>query len=238
EFLDVINMYLEYFQIFNIDRYMMRFSTHHRKGLGKKYVNKPELWQRTEQMVRDVLVKNNIPFVEVPDEAAFYGPKIDVQIWSATGREFTLATNQVDFAQPASFNLTFVNSEGEDEMPLVLHRAPLSTHERMIGFLIEHYAGNFPVWLAPEQVRVIPITDQHREYAVNIADRLFKAGVRAEADLGPDRMGNKIRQAQLKKVPYMLVVGDREMEAGTVSLRKRDGTQINAMPVDEFVALV
>lgn len=238
EFLDVIQMYLEYFEIFGIEKYMMRFSTHHKRGLGKKYVDKPELWIRTENMVRDVMTKNNIPFVEVPDEAAFYGPKIDVQIWSATGREFTLATNQVDFAQPASFDLTFVNSEGEDEMPLVLHRAPLSTHERMIGFLIEHYAGNFPVWLAPEQVRIIPITDEHHDYANQIADMLFEAGVRAEADLGSDRMGNKIRQAQLMKVPYMLIVGDREMEAGTVSLRRRDGSQVNGMPLGEFKELV
>ena len=238
EFLDVIDMYLEYFKIFDIEKYMMRFSTHHPKGLGKKYVDKPELWVQTEQMVRDVLRNNHVPYVEVPDEAAFYGPKIDVQIWSATGREFTLATNQVDFAQPASFDLTFVNSEGEDEMPLVLHRAPLSTHERMIGFLIEHYAGNFPVWLAPEQVRVIPITDEHHEYVKQVQGRLFEAGVRVKADLGPDRMGNKIRQAQLMKVPYMLVVGDREMEDNVVSLRKRDGTQVNGVPVDEFVALV
>ena len=132
-------------------------------------------------MVRDVLRNNHVRYVEVPDEAAFYGPKIDVQIWSATGREFTLATNQVDFAQPASFDLTFVNSEGEDEMPLVLHRAPLSTHERMIGFLIEHYAGNFPVWLAPEQVRVIPVADEHHEYVKQVQGRLFEAGVRVKA---------------------------------------------------------
>ncbi len=238
EFLDVINMYLEYFAIFGIDRYVMRFSTHHRRGLGKKYVDNEALWLQTEQMVREVMSNSGVPFVEVPDEAAFYGPKIDVQIWSATGREFTLATNQVDFAQPASFNLTFTNRDGEEEMPLVLHRAPLSTHERMIGFLLEHYAGNFPVWLAPEQVRVIPITDGHHEYANRIARELFDAGARAKADLGSDRMGAKIRHAQLMKVPYMLVVGDREMEDNVVSLRKRDGTQVNNMPVAEFVALI
>jgi threonyl-tRNA synthetase len=238
EFMDVIDMYREYFDIFGIEKYIMRFSTHHPKGLGKKYVDNERLWLKTEEMVRRAMTNGNVPFVEVPDEAAFYGPKIDVQIWSATGREFTLATNQVDFAQPERFELTYVNSEGEDEMPLCLHRAPLSTHERMIGFLIEHYAGNFPVWLAPEQVRVIPITDDHHAYAQQIADKLFDAGVRAEADLGSDRMNAKIRAAQLMKVPYMLVVGDREVEAGTVALRNRDGERQNALPVDEFLAMV
>ena len=127
----------------------MRFSTHHARGLGKKYVDNERLWLHTEEMVRRAMQNGKVPFVEVPDEAAFYGPKIDVQIWSAIGREFTLATNQVDFAQPPRFDLAFINSDGVDETPLCIHRAPLSTHERMIGFLIEHYAGSFPVWLAP-----------------------------------------------------------------------------------------
>ncbi len=238
EFIDVINMYLEYFEIFDIEQYVMRFSTHHKKGLGKKYVDNEPLWLKTEEMVRRVMQKNNVPFVEVPDEAAFYGPKIDVQIWSAIGREFTLATNQVDFAQPASFNLSFVNPQGEQEMPLCLHRAPLSTHERMIGFLIEHYAGKFPVWLSPEQVRVIPITETHNQHAAQLQKRLRQAGIRARADLGSDRMNAKIRQAQLMQIPYMLVIGDREMENDTVSLRRRDNTRQNDLPVAEFMASV
>jgi threonyl-tRNA synthetase len=184
------------------------------------------------------MINGNIPFVEVPDEAAFYGPKIDVQIWSAIGREFTLATNQVDFAVPGRFELSFVNSEGKDETPLCIHRAPLSTHERLIGFLIEHYAGNFPVWLAPQQVAVVPITSAHDEYATSLADRLIQAGVRAEADLSAERMNAKIRNAQLMKVPYMLVVGDQEVQESSVSLRKRDGSRQNGMPFAEFEALV
>ncbi len=238
EFMAVVSLYLRYFEIFGIDRYVMRLSTHHKKGLGKKYVDNERLWLKTEEMVRQAMRNGGVPFVEVPDEAAFYGPKIDVQIWSATGREFTLATNQVDFAQPARFELKFVNSEGVEETPLCIHRAPLSTHERMIGFLIEHYAGNFPVWLAPEQVRIIPITDAHREYALSIERRLFDLGVRATADLGSERMNAKIRSAQLMKVPYMLVVGDQEVSAGTVALRKRDGSRQDNMPLEEFVALV
>jgi threonyl-tRNA synthetase len=187
-------------------------------------------------MVRSAMINGRVPFVEVPDEAAFYGPKIDVQIWSAIGREFTLATNQVDFAVPERFDLHFVNAEGVDETPLCIHRAPLSTHERMIGFLIEHYAGAFPAWLAPEQVRVIPITDGHNEYASQVAAQIREAGIRGAADLGSERMNAKIRNAQLMKVPYMLVVGDQEMANNAVSLRRRDGSRQNDLPVAEFIA--
>jgi len=238
EFLAVVDMYKRYFELFGLDRYVMRLSTHHPKGLGKKYVDNQRLWLKTEDMVRRAMTNGNVPFVEVPDEAAFYGPKIDVQVWSAIGKEFTLATNQVDFAVPSRFDLTFINAAGEEETPLCIHRAPLSTHERMVGFLIEHYAGAFPVWLAPEQARVIPITDVHNEYAEQVRQRLAAAGVRVSADLGSERMNNKIRQAQLMKVPYMLVVGDQEMEQDTVALRKRDGARQNGLSVAEFLAQI
>ncbi|GAB4435537.1 MAG: threonine--tRNA ligase [Anaerolineae bacterium] len=236
EFMDVIDMYMTYFKIFDIQQYVMRFSTHHKKGLGKKYVDNERLWLKTEEMVRRAMRNGGVEFVEVPDEAAFYGPKIDVQVWSAIGREFTLATNQVDFAVPPRFDLTFINDRGEHETPLCIHRAPLSTHERMIGFLIEHYAGKFPVWLAPEQARVIPITEAHNDYAVQLQKRLRAAGIRASADLGNDRMNAKIRQAQLMQVPYQLVVGDREIEEQTVALRRRDNTRQNGLPVAQFIA--
>ena len=238
EFMGVIAMYRQYFDIFGIDKYVMRLSTHHAKGLGKKYIDNERLWLKTEEMVRNAMRNGGVPFDEVPDEAAFYGPKIDVQVWSAIGREFTLPTNQVDFAQPERFDLKFINQNGEDEVPLVIHRAPLSTHERMIGFLIEHYAGNFPVWLAPEQVRVIPITDNHNDYTLSLVRRLRGEGVRAEADLGSERMNAKIRKAQGMKVPYMLVVGDQEMANDAVSLRRRDGSRQDGMPTSEFMALV
>jgi threonyl-tRNA synthetase len=238
EFMGVIDLYHQYFDIFGIEKYIMRLSTHHKSGLGKKYVDNERLWLKTEAMVRQAMDNGNVPYEEVPDEAAFYGPKIDVQIWSVIGKEFTLATNQVDFAQPARFNLTFINRDGQEETPLCIHRAPLSTHERMIGFLIEHFAGNFPVWLSPDQVRLIPITDTHNDYALRLVSQMKERGIRAEADLSNDRMNAKIRQAQLFKVPYMLVVGDREMSEGTVSLRKRDGSRTDGMPVDEFIKLV
>ncbi len=238
EFMGVIDLYHKYFEIFGIDRYIMRLSTHHKNGLGKKYVDNERLWLKTEDMVRRAMDNGEVPYEEVPDEAAFYGPKIDVQIWSVIGKEFTLATNQVDFAQPGRFNLTFINRDGQEETPLCIHRAPLSTHERMIGFLLEHYGGNFPVWLSPDQVRVIPITDSHNDYALSLVSQMKEQGIRVEADLSSERMNSKIRQAQLFKVPYMLVVGEREMSEGTVSLRRRDGSRTDAMPIDKFIRVV
>lgn len=238
EFLAVVELYLKYFALFGIDRYVMRLSTHHNRGLGKKYVDNERLWLKTEEMVRNAMRNGGVPFVEAADEAAFYGPKIDVQIWSAIGREFTLATNQVDFAVPERFNLTFINRHGEEETPLCIHRAPLSTHERMVGFLLEHYAGNFPVWLSPDQVRIIPITDSHNEYARQLEQEMRVAGIRAEADLGQDRMNAKIRSAQLLKIPYMAVVGDQEVSTHTIALRRRDGSRQNDVPVEAFIEQV
>ncbi len=238
EFIGVINLYLEYFRLFNIEDYYMRLSTHHARGLGKKYVDNLELWLKTEELVRQAMRNNNIPYIEASDEAAFYGPKIDVQVKSAIGREFSLATNQVDFAVPERFDLKFINEKGEEERPLIIHRAPLSTHERLVGFLLEQYAGNFPVWLSPEQVRIIPITDSQNEAAKQLRAQLKALGVRAEADLEGDRMQAKIRKAQLLKVPYMAVLGEREVSAGQVALRRRDGTQQNNLPVAEFIAML
>jgi threonyl-tRNA synthetase len=236
EFLGVVDLYRKYFELFGIEKYVMRLSLHSKAGLGKKYVDNERLWLKTEDMVRSAMTRGNVPYVEAEDEAAFYGPKIDVQVWSAIGREFSLMTNQVDFAVPPRFDLKFTNKEGNEEIPLCIHRAPLSTHERMIGFLLEHYAGNFPVWLSPEQVRVIPITDGQNEYAENIVQQLRENGVRVHADISAQRMNAKIRQAQLMKVPYMLVVGENEMNAGQVSLRVRDGSQQNNIPLAEFMA--
>jgi len=235
EFMGVVGLYQAYFKLFGIDRYVMRLSTFHPRGLGKKYVDNERLWLKTEDMVRRAMQNGGVPYVEAVDEAAFYGPKIDVQIWSAIGREFTLATNQVDFAIPDRFDLTFVNRNGGNETPLCIHRAPLSTHERMVGFLLEHYAGNFPVWLSPDQVRIIPITDLHNEYSQNLAERMRAEGIRASADLSSERMNAKIRNAQLFKVPYMAVVGDQEKDSGTIALRRRDGSRQNDMPVEMFI---
>jgi threonyl-tRNA synthetase len=236
EFMAVIDLYKKYLDLFGISKFVMRLSLHSKEGLGKKYVDNERLWLKTEDMVRRAMINGGVPFVEAANEAAFYGPKIDGQVWSAIGREFTLATNQVDFAQPGRFNLVFMNKNGVEETPLCIHRAPLSTHERFIGFLLEHYAGNFPVWLSPEHVRVIPITDNQNEYAEKVVAQLREQGIRVSADVSAQRMNAKIREAQLMKVPYMLVVGENEASAGTVSLRVRDGSRQDNIPQAEFIA--
>ncbi|KAF0107645.1 MAG: threonyl-tRNA synthetase [Anaerolineaceae bacterium] len=236
EFMGVIELYKKYFDLFGIEKYVMRFSLHNKEGLGKKYIDNERLWLKTEEMVRRAMTNGSVPFVEAANEAAFYGPKIDVQIWSAIGKEFTLATNQVDFAQPGRFDLKYMSREGVEETPLCIHRAPLSTHERMVGFLLEHYAGNFPAWLSPEQARVIPITDNQNGYAEGIVRQLREAGIRASSDVSSNRMNAKIRDAQLMKTPYMLVVGENEASAGQVSLRVRDGSRQDNIPLAEFVA--
>jgi threonyl-tRNA synthetase len=237
EFMGVIDLYIKYFKLFGIDKYVMRFSTHNQEGLGKKYVDNVALWLKTEEMVRRAMINGGVNFVEVPGEAAFYGPKIDVQIWSAIGREFSLGTNQVDFAQPLRFDLKFTNKNGQEEMPLVIHRAPLGTHERTIGFLLEHFAGAFPAWLAPTQAMVIPIADRHAEYAKNVQAQLRDLGFRAELDDRAERINAKIRNAQLMKIPYMLVVGDKEVEANAVAVRLRTGEDLKAMPLEQFIAM-
>jgi len=235
EFKAVNDMYLKYFEIFGIDKYVMRLSLHDPEKLGQKYVNEPALWLETEELVRNVLIDAKIPFVEVKGEGAFYGPKIDVQIWSAIGREFTLATNQVDFAQPRSFKLSFTNKNNEPEIPLVIHRAPLGTHERFIGFLLEHYAGKFPVWLAPLQVKVLPISDKFIDYANEVQKQLSKAGVRVETDDRNEKIGKKIREAELSRVPYMLVVGEKEMNENKVSVRRQGKGDAGMESVQDFV---
>lgn len=235
EFKAVNEMYLTYFKIFGIDKYVMRLSLHDASKLGKKYVDEPELWKETEALVRDVLVRTNTPFVEVQDEAAFYGPKIDVQIWSTIGREFTLATNQVDFAQGRRFNLEFTNKDNAPEIPLIIHRAPLGTHERFIGFLLEHYAGKFPLWLAPLQVKILPISDRFMEYAQNILESLKNADIRAEIDDRPEKIGRKIRDTELAKVPYMLVVGEKEVNENKVAVRRQGRGDAGSKPVDDFI---
>ena len=235
EFRAVNDMYLKYFKIFGIEKYVMRLSLHEPSKLGQKYINEPELWLETEAMVREVLKESNIPYVEVPDEGAFYGPKIDVQIWSAIGREFTLATNQVDFAQGRRFKLSYTNKDNQPEVPLIIHRAPLGTHERFIGFLLEHYAGKFPLWLAPVQVKILPISDRFMEHAQKTLTRLKKAGIRAEIDDRNEKIGKKIRDTELMKVPYMFVIGEKEVEADAVSVRKQGKGDAGMFPLSEII---
>ena len=221
EFRAVNEMYLKYFQIFGIEKYVMRLSLHDPAKLGQKYVNEPALWIETEAMVRKVLIDTGTPFIEVQDEAAFYGPKIDVQIWSTIGREFTLATNQVDFNSGLKFKLSYTNSSNESEVPLIIHRAPLGTHERFIGFLLEHYAGRFPLWLSPLQVKVLPISDKFLPYAKQVEQALLESGIRVEIDDRNEKIGKKIRDTELSRTPFMLVVGEKEMQENSVSVRRQ-----------------
>ena len=238
EFNAVNEMYLKYFKIFGIEKYVMRFSTHDPAKLGQKFVNEPELWKQTEDMVQRVLDESNINYVKVPNEAAFYGPKIDVQVESAIGREFTLATNQVDFAVPKRFGQTYRDRDNTEKTPLCIHRAPLGTHERFIGFLIEHYAGNFPLWLAPEQVRVLTLNEDPAllAYAKPIVSELRSHMVRAEGDFTTNPIKAKIADAEKARVHTMLVIGGRDMEAGVVSVRLHGKGNVGAKPKAEVVA--
>jgi threonyl-tRNA synthetase len=238
EFKAVNALYLKYFKVFGIDKYVMRFSKHDPQKLGQKYINMPELWLKTEDMVRKVLVNSGIKYVEVEDEAAFYGPKIDIQIWSAIGREFTLATNQVDFAQAERFDLSFTNENNEKERPLIIHRAPLSTHERFIGFLLEHYAGNFPAWLAPVQVAILPISDKFTPDAIKVGKYLSNNNLRSKIDSRSEKIGRKIRDAEIQKIPYMLIMGEKENESATVSVRKHKEGDKGSMPIVDFANLI
>ena len=238
EFNAVNEMYLNYFKLFGIEKYLMRFSTHDPSKLGQKSIDEPELWKQTEEMTRNVLKNFGINYVEVPNEAAFYGPKIDVQAWSVIGREFSIATNQVDFSQPRNFDLRYKDRDNIDKIPICIHRAPLGTHERFIGFLIEHYAGNFPLWLSPEQVRILTIGDDPKliDYARSILKELRAHQVRAESDESSDMINGKVQRAEQMKVHTMFVIGKRDMEADAVSVRVHGKGNLGAKPRGEVVA--
>ena len=235
EFLDVCKMYLEYFDIFGIEKYEMRLSVHDKEGLGKKYIDEPDLWIETENIVRRTLTEGKINFTEISGEAAFYGPKVDVQVWSAIGKEFTLATNQVDFAIPKRFGLSYTDQDGKEKTPLCIHRAPLSTHERFVGFLIEHYGGDFPVWLSPIQIAILPVSEKTNHYAYEVEKQLTEAGFRTTIDDKPDKIGSKIRNAELNKIPIMAVLGEKEAQNNTLSIRRRFIGDQGELSIDKII---
>ena len=234
EFIAVCNLYMEYFKIFGIEKYEMRLSLHDPKDLGKKYINNPKLWKKTEDDVRDALKDAGLKFTESVGDAAFYGPKIDVQVWSAIGKEFSLATNQVDFAVPERFNLTYKDLDGKSKTPLCIHRAPLGTHERFIGFLIEHFGGNFPLWIAPRQVTILPVSDKYNDYALTVCQSLQASGVRVDVDSRSEKIGSKIRDAEMKKVNIMVIVGEKEVEESTLTIRRRFIKQQQTISIKDF----
>ena len=236
EFIAVCNLYMEYFKIFGIEKYEMRLSLHDPKDLGKKYINNPKLWKKTEDDVRDALKDAGLKFTESVGDAAFYGPKIDVQVWSAIGKEFSLATNQVDFAVPERFKLTYKDLDGKSKTPLCIHRAPLGTHERFIGFLIEHFGGNFPLWIAPRQVTILPVSDKYNDYAHTVCESLKTSGVRADVDSRSEKIGSKIRDAEMQKVNIMVIVGEKEVENSTLTIRRRFIKQQQTISLKDFSA--
>lgn len=233
EFALTLKLFNEVFAHYRFSNYVVRLSL---RGEGGKYVNDPEKWDKAEAALRKALDDNNVEYYEAEGEAAFYGPKADIIAKDVLGREWQLSTFQVDFIQPARLGLTYIGEDNQEHVPVVLHRAVTGTTERFMGVIIEHFAGAFPVWLAPVQAVLIPIADRHNDYANKVAEQLKVAGLRVEVNGGSDRMSAKIRDAQGQKVPYMLVMGDKEMEAGAVALRLRSGDDLGAMQVDAFIA--
>jgi threonyl-tRNA synthetase len=220
EFRAVLDLCAYYYDHFRIKDYWLRLSLHDPAGLGKKYLDDPEGWQKAESAVRDALREFGRPFVEAPGEAAFYGPKVDYQIRNVVGREETASTNQLDFGVPVRFDLKYKGEDGAMHRPLVIHRAPLSTHERMIAFLIEHFGGAFPTWMAPVQVRILPVAAVCEEFAGRLAAELRRRLFRAEVDAGPESFNKRLRTAAIQKVPNVLVIGQREVAAESVTWRR------------------
>ncbi len=233
EFERVIELILQVYRAFGITDFYFRLSL--RDDASNKWMGDPAVWQRAQDAAREALRASGHPFVEATGEAAFYGPKLDVQIKDAIGREFSLSTNQIDFLMPERFGLEYVTSTQAMERPVMIHRAPIGSMERFMAYLIERYAGAFPVWLAPVQVVFIPIADRHVEAVAKLADRFRQRDLRVEVDGRSERMQAKIRDAQLQKVPYMAVVGDKELEARTLNIRRREGGDQVAVGIEDFL---
>ena len=240
EFLDVMNMHREVYEVLNINSYHLRFSTWDPEDpKGKdKYVNNPRAWEWTQKLVHEAMIDSGLPFSEGKGEAAFYGPKIDVQFKTVTGREETASTNQLDFAVPERLDLKYVGPDNREHRPYVIHRAPLGTHERFVAFLIEHFGGAFPTWLAPVQVRAITVSEKFDEYAQKVVARLRSHMIRAELEFSSDTMGKKIRNGVKQKIPNLLIIGEREQADGTVTLRKYGQEQQTTMSIDDFEKLI
>jgi len=235
EIKEVIELHEYYYKLFGIKKIKYRLSKHDPKDLGGKYVNFPDAWIENEQILREVLIDLKADFYEAENEAAFYGPKIDINVYSAIGKEYTIGTVQLDFAQPQKFNLVYVDKDGKEKMPYCIHRAPLSVHERFVGFLIEHYAGAFPVWLSPVQVKIVSVGEAHVEFSKKLAIEFKESQIRVEVDETDETVGNKIRKAVAEKVPYMLVIGDREMNSEKLAVRDRGEKTTREIGKDEFV---
>ena len=233
EFGQVVKLILSVYKDFGFNNYKFRLSLRD-KNDKVKYIDNDEMWETAESQLREILTEMNVDFYEAEGEAAFYGPKLDVQIKSALGHDVTVSTCQLDFALPERFDLTYVGEDGQNHRPVVIHRAILGTSDRFMAFLLEETKGVLPTWLAPVQVKILPISDAHVEYAKKVQDELRKLGVRVRLDDRNEKIGYKIREAQLEKVPYMLIIGNKEMEENAVGVRSHKDGDIGAMSVDDF----
>jgi threonyl-tRNA synthetase len=234
EFSNVMRLVEEAYEALGITDYSYRLSLRDPEN-KEKFAPNDEMWEQAERILREAMTELGLPFTDGLGEAAFYGPKIDIQFRDLLGREETISTVQIDFHLPNQFDLSYIGEDGAEHRPVIIHRGVISTMERMVAYLIELYGGAFPLWLAPVQATVIPIADRHVEYAEQVADDLRAAGFRADVDSRGERMQAKIRDAQLQKVPYMLVVGDRERDAGAVAVRHRNGSDLGSLPLFQMI---
>ena len=237
EFGKVVQLMLSVYKDFGFKDYSFRLSLRD-KNNKEKYFDDDEMWETAENQLREILTELNLNFYEAEGEAAFYGPKLDVQIKTAVGHDVTISTCQLDFLLPQRFKLEYIGKDGEAHRPVVIHRAILGTFDRFLAFLIEETKGAFPLWLAPVQVKVLPISEKHADYANKIYDELFNLGIRVEVDADNEKIGYRIRKAQLEKVPFMLVVGDKEQETNTVAVRSREDGDIGSESLKDFIKRV
>ena len=234
---EVVNLILSVYKDFGFKDYKFRLSLRDKEN-KEKYFDDDEMWETAEGQLREILTELNLDFYEAKGEAAFYGPKLDVQIKTAIGHDVTISTCQLDFLLPQRFELEYIGEDGKAHRPIVIHRAILGTFDRFISFLIEETKGAFPTWLAPVQVKILPITDRQHEYAKELAQKMMDEDIRVEVDDRNEKIGYKIREAQMQKVPYMLVVGDKEIENGSVGVRSRKDGDVGQMNQDEFIEKV
>jgi len=233
EFVNVMKLHEYYYKSLGITDYHLELSLRDPNN-KEKYHGDEAMWAKAEDLMRKAVSKLDIEMVEQIGNAAFYGPKIDFIIHSSIGREFGISTNQIDLYMGKRFGLKYIDKDGKEQTPVIIHRAPLGSHERFVGFLIEHWGGAFPVWLSPVQVSILPVTEKNTSYSKNIASVLSEKDLRVEADESNDTLPAKIRRAQLTKIPYMLVVGDREEKSHMVAVRLRSGEDLGQMTLDKF----
>jgi threonyl-tRNA synthetase len=236
----VLSMYREAYQVLGISGYRFRLSRHEMNEVGgkDKYVNAPDLWLWAEEILKQVLKEEGLPFFEAKGEAAFYGPKIDVQLKSVTGREETASTIQLDISSARRLSLSYIGADNKEHHPFIIHRAPLGTHERTVAFLLEHFGGAFPTWLAPLQVKVVPVSDSFNEYAASVVKALRRSFIRAEADLSSETLQKKIRNASVLKIPNVVIIGERERSQNKVMLRKHGKKEQEEMGLDSLVSML